>query len=85
MFEREGDIENYILSKLNGILPEDTIVGTAVLVFEFITPSGEGGFSMIHSKATDDYEALDTLYAAGLHFSKAELKGFDAYDDDDLE
>jgi hypothetical protein len=82
MFENEGDIENYILGKAKGALPADTIIGTAVLVFEFITPDGDGGFSIIHSRGVDELEALDTLYAAGLHFSRAELKGFEEYDDD---
>lgn len=77
----EQDIVNFIHKKAYDSLGPTVVVGSSVIVFEFIGEDGRLGHGILRQKATDLDEALDLLVGATNTILDAEQKKF-PYDED---
>jgi len=56
------DLNKFVYDKAQHLLGENIIIGTAIIVFEFIDEDGDGGFSLLRPPGTEWGEAMNMLY-----------------------
>ncbi len=79
------DINQFVRDRAEHLIGEKGIIGTSIIVFEFIDEDGDGGFSVLRPPGTDWNEAMGVLYRA----SKVILESYERdrrmQDDDESE
>lgn len=87
MFDDEA-FTKFIHHKAKSIIGEDAIIGSSAIVFEFISPDGRVGFSVLRPPGHDIEDTLDLLVHAtetivmDYHDRKHSFDYEDGYDDD---
>lgn len=56
-----SDLQNFIKHHGKNILPENGIIGTSMIVFEFLTEDGKAGYSILRPPGTTLDECMSTL------------------------
>ena len=82
--EKPFDLEGFIHQKAEHLIGENGIVGTSLILFEFIDEEGRGGFSVLRPPGSDWVETMSTLGKA----TKVILESYErdlGIEDDDSE
>jgi hypothetical protein len=79
------NINEFVRQRAEHLIGENGIIGTSIIVFEFIDEDGDGGFSVLRPPGTDWSEAMSILHKA----SKVILESYERdrrmQDDDESE
>lgn len=77
----EKDIAKFIAEKATASIGIGSVIGTSVIVFEFIGADGRAGHGILRQKGTDLGEALELLVGATDTIIDSQEKKF-PYDED---
>lgn len=64
MFKNMDDLRNFIFEQSKTIVGESGLIGSAVVVFEFIDEQGNAGYSLLRPTGTDWNDSLTLLFRA---------------------
>lgn len=78
---KEVDVAKFIADKVAASIGSDCIMGSSVIVFEFIGGDGRLGHGVLRQKNTDMEETIDILVAATQTLLEANDQKF-PYDED---
>jgi len=80
--EKPFDLEGFIHQKAEHLIGENGIVGTCLILFEFIDEEGRGGFSVLRPPGVDWVETMSTLGKATKVILESYEKDLGIEDDD---
>lgn len=61
MFEKPEDLTDFIHHHAKPLIGEQGIIGTTIIVFEFIDEDGKNGYSMLRPPGSSWYDAMTVL------------------------
>jgi len=73
MFKKPEDLTDFVHHHAKKLIGEQGIIGTTIIVFEFINEDGKNGYSMLRPPGSSWYDSMTVL-------DKASEVLLDAYD-----
>lgn len=61
MFEKPDDLTDFVHHYAKSLIGENGIIGTTIMLFEFIDEKGQNGYSMLRPPGTSWYDAMTVL------------------------
>lgn len=85
MFDKPEDLTDFVHKHAKRLIGETGIIGTTIIVFEFINEDGKNGYSMLRPPGSSWYDAMTVLDEASEVLLEAYDRGKGYKNDDDAE
>lgn len=74
MFEKPEDLTDFVHRHAKSLIGNEGIIGTTIIIFEFINEDGKNGYSMLRPPGSSWYDAMTVLDKA----SEVLLEAYDS-------
>ena len=85
MFSSNNELTDFIHRQAKDLIGDNGIIGTAMIVFEFIDEEGRAGFSLLRPPGTSWEDSMDVLAKATDVILDSYERGGGIQNDDDTE
>jgi hypothetical protein len=84
LFKDMDELRNFIFAESKSIIGDKGMIGSAVIVFEFIDEDGDAGYSLLRPPGANWEESLNLLFRASKVIEKSVERDNGAiFDEDD--
>ena len=85
MYKNMDDLRNFIHEQSKKIIGDGGMIGSAIVVFEFIDEEGNAGYSLLRPNGEGWSESLNLLFKSAEVIKKSYEEGTGITDDDDFD